>query len=133
VIDINDLVGRLGAIKPRSNGLRFGALVRMADASDHALIRESYPVVAQSLELAASPQVRNMATLGGNVLQRTRCNYFRDTSWRACNKRAPGSGCAALIGGAFFLAACAGEGSRPLSQQLGFRYGSRPVPLTACG
>jgi xanthine dehydrogenase YagS FAD-binding subunit len=55
-------------------------------------------VVAQALELAASPQLRNMASLGGNVLQRTRCPYFRDVSWRACNKREPGSGCAAREG-----------------------------------
>lgn len=98
VIDINDLASSFGTIEPRANGLRLGALVHMADAADHPLIQQSYPVLAQSLELAASPQLRNMATLGGNVLQRTRCNYFRDTSWSACNKRAPGSGCAALDG-----------------------------------
>ena len=56
------------------------------------------PVIAQSLELAASAQLRNMASLGGNVLQRTRCTYFRDVSYAACNKRKPGSGCAALDG-----------------------------------
>jgi xanthine dehydrogenase YagS FAD-binding subunit len=61
-------------------------------------VRKNYPVIAQSLLLAASPQLRNMATLGGNVLQRTRCGYFRDTRWEACNKRNPGSGCAALDG-----------------------------------
>lgn len=98
VIDINDLRESLGAIEVGSAGLRLGALVRMADAADDALIRQTYPVIAQSLDLAASPQIRNMATLGGNVLQRTRCNYFRDTSWSACNKRAPGTGCAALAG-----------------------------------
>jgi xanthine dehydrogenase YagS FAD-binding subunit len=53
-------------------------------------------VIAQSLQLAASAQLRNMATLGGNVLQKTRCPYYRDPSWKACNKRAPGSGCTAL-------------------------------------
>jgi xanthine dehydrogenase YagS FAD-binding subunit len=57
-----------------------------------------YPVIAQSLDLAASTQIRNMASLGGNVLQRTRCTYFRDASWKACNKRSPGSGCAAMDG-----------------------------------
>jgi xanthine dehydrogenase YagS FAD-binding subunit len=57
-----------------------------------------YPVIADTLNLAASPQLRNMASLGGNVLQRTRCPYFRDPSWDACNKRTPGSGCAALGG-----------------------------------
>src|SRR6266568_4918057 len=98
VIDINDLGADLGAVELRAEGLRLGALVRMADAADHPLIRQTYPLIAQSLELAASPQLRNMASLGGNVLQRTRCNYFRDTSWAACNKRSPGSGCAALDG-----------------------------------
>src|ERR1700750_902779 len=78
--------------------LRLAPLVSMAEAADHPAIRRDYPVIAQSLELAASPQIRNMATLAGNILQRTRCNYFRDTSWSACNKRNPGSGCAALDG-----------------------------------
>ncbi|HEY2890268.1 MAG TPA: FAD binding domain-containing protein, partial [Dongiaceae bacterium] len=80
------------------DGLRLGALVRMADAASHPDIARDYPVIAQSLLLAASAQIRNMASLGGNVLQRTRCSYFRDTRWAACNKRNPGSGCAALNG-----------------------------------
>jgi xanthine dehydrogenase YagS FAD-binding subunit len=70
----------------------------MSEAAEHPAVRRDYPVIAQSLELAASPQLRNMASLGGNVLQRTRCPYFRDVSWDACNKRRPGSGCAALGG-----------------------------------
>ena len=70
----------------------------MADVADDPRVREEYPVIAESLQLAASGQLRNMATLGGNVLQRTRCSYFRDTSYSACNKRIPGSGCAALGG-----------------------------------
>ena len=70
----------------------------MADAADHPVIVHDYPVIAQSLTLAASQQLRNMATLGGNVLQRTRCSYFRDVSYAQCNKRRPGSGCAALDG-----------------------------------
>ena len=70
----------------------------MSAAADHADVRENYPAIAQSLELAASAQIRNMASLGGNVLQRTRCAYFRDPSWGQCNKRTPGSGCAALDG-----------------------------------
>jgi xanthine dehydrogenase YagS FAD-binding subunit len=98
VIDINDLAREHGAIEATSQGLRLGALAHMAEAAEHPLVRRDYPVIAQSLELAASAQLRNMATLGGNVLQRTRCNYFRDPSWRACNKRDPGSGCAALDG-----------------------------------
>ncbi|HLJ72092.1 MAG TPA: FAD binding domain-containing protein, partial [Roseiarcus sp.] len=96
LIDINRLAG-LDRIEMTPNGLRLGALAKMADAAGHPLLAD-YPVVAQSLALAASAQLRNMATLGGNVLQRTRCTYFRDPSWKACNKRAPGSGCAALDG-----------------------------------
>ncbi len=64
----------------------------------HPLVLANFPVIAQSLQLAASPQLRNMATLGGNVLQRTRCEYFRDVAFAHCNKRNPGSGCAALEG-----------------------------------
>jgi xanthine dehydrogenase YagS FAD-binding subunit len=98
VIDINPLEAAYGRIELGRNGLRLGALVRMADAADHPDIQEQYPVLAQSLKLAASQQIRNMASLGGNVLQRTRCSYFRDVSYAACNKRNPGSGCAALGG-----------------------------------
>jgi xanthine dehydrogenase YagS FAD-binding subunit len=78
--------------------LRLGSMVRMSDAAEHPAIQRDYPVIAQSLQLAASAQLRNMASLGGNVLQRTRCLYFRDVSWAACNKRDPGSGCAAMQG-----------------------------------
>src|SRR6478736_350930 len=82
-----------GRIDTSDDGLYLGSLVRMSDAADHEHIRENYPVISQTLALAASQQIRNMASLGGNVLQRTRCPYFRDTSWSACNKRTPGSGC----------------------------------------
>uniref|UniRef100_UPI003F9C6638 FAD binding domain-containing protein n=1 Tax=Rhodoblastus sp. TaxID=1962975 RepID=UPI003F9C6638 len=88
VVDINGLEQSLGAIEPQGNELRLGALVRMAEAADNEHIKRGYPVIAQSLALAASPQIRNMASLGGNVMQRTRCEYFRDTSWTHCNKRA---------------------------------------------
>jgi xanthine dehydrogenase YagS FAD-binding subunit len=98
VIDINDLAGSFGGIASDARGLHLGAMVHMADAAEHPAILRDYPMIAQSLQLAASAQIRNMATLGGNVLQRTRCSYFRDPSWSACNKRAPGSGCAALRG-----------------------------------
>ena len=99
VIDINPLGSSdYGRIELSRHGLRLGALVRMADAADHGEIKNQYPVIAQSLQLAASQQIRNMASLGGNVLQRTRCTYFRDVSYAACNKRNPGSGCAALTG-----------------------------------
>src|SRR5690349_18580586 len=98
VLDINDLTKTHGRIEFSESGLYLGAFVHMAEAAAHPAIRRDYPVIAQSLDLAASVQIRNMATLGGNVLQRTRCNYFRDPSWAACNKRNPGSGCAALDG-----------------------------------
>jgi xanthine dehydrogenase YagS FAD-binding subunit len=98
VIDINDLAREYGGIRSTADGLRLGALARMSDVAGHPAIREDYPVVAQSLDAAASVQLRHMATLGGNVLQRTRCGYFRDPHVAECNKRSPGSGCAALDG-----------------------------------
>jgi xanthine dehydrogenase YagS FAD-binding subunit len=98
VVNIKPLRRTLGSIEVGDNSLKLGAMARMAEAADHPVIRQDYPVLSDSLRLAASPQVRNMASLGGNILQRTRCNYFRDTSWRACNKRDPGSGCAAISG-----------------------------------
>ena len=90
LVDINSLDPAGIRIERRADGLYLGAFVTMAVAAEHPEIRRNYPVVAQSLDLAASPQLRNMATLGGNVLQRTRCNYFRDPSWGECNKREPG-------------------------------------------
>ena len=99
VIDINALQQtNSGKIEFSSKGLRLGAMVRMAQAADHPDVRKNFPVIGQALQLAASAQIRNMASLGGNVLQRTRCSYFRDTSYSNCNKRVPGSGCAALDG-----------------------------------
>jgi xanthine dehydrogenase YagS FAD-binding subunit len=98
LVDIRDLGPAGGRIEQRQNALYLGAFVTMADAAEHPAVKQNYPVLVQSLELAASPQLRNMATLGGNLLQRTRCSYFRDPSWSQCNKRQPGSGCAALEG-----------------------------------
>jgi xanthine dehydrogenase YagS FAD-binding subunit len=98
VLDINGLERQYGRIELGARGLHLGALVRMGQAAENPAILRDYPVIAQSLRLAASQQIRNMASLGGNVLQRTRCNYFRDTSYKACNKRDPGSGCAAIEG-----------------------------------
>ena len=98
LVDINDLQQTYGKIETTPRELRIGALVRMSEAADHPVIIRDYPAIAQSLQLAASAQLRNMASLGGNVLQRTRCEYFRDPSWTACNKRNPGSGCAAIGG-----------------------------------
>ena len=98
VVDINPLAAAWSAIKLEVGNLRLGALARMSDVAANPEIQRNYPVIADSLRLAASPQLRNMATLGGNVLQRTRCTYFRDISYANCNKRDPGSGCAALDG-----------------------------------
>jgi xanthine dehydrogenase YagS FAD-binding subunit len=99
VVDINALhKASAGQIEFGANGLRLGAMVRMADAADHGDVQKQFPMIAQALQLAASAQIRNMASLGGNVLQRTRCTYFRDTSYANCNKRNPGSGCAAMEG-----------------------------------
>ncbi|OQW78800.1 MAG: xanthine dehydrogenase [Proteobacteria bacterium ST_bin14] len=78
-------------------GLSIGALVTNSDLAQHARVRSDYPVLARALLSGASPQLRNKATTGGNLLQRTRCYYFYDTA-RACNKRDPGSGCAAQGG-----------------------------------
>jgi xanthine dehydrogenase YagS FAD-binding subunit len=97
VVDINGLQEGFGSIEADEHRLRLGALVRMSEAEDHPLIRHGYPVIAQTLMLAASRQSRTMASLGGNVLQRTRCEYFREISW-PCNRRRPGSGCAAVEG-----------------------------------
>jgi xanthine dehydrogenase YagS FAD-binding subunit len=98
LVDVNGLAGHHTGIAAGADGLRLGAMVRMAEAAKHEAVLRDYPVIAESLALAASAQIRNMASLGGNVLQRTRCAYFRDTRWQACNKRRPGSGCAALDG-----------------------------------
>ncbi len=98
VIDINPLAQSNGKIEFGDRGLRLGAMARMSETADHPDIQAHFPVIAQALQLAASAQIRNMATLGGNVLQRTRCPYFRDVSYTACNKRLPGSGCAAMEG-----------------------------------
>jgi xanthine dehydrogenase YagS FAD-binding subunit len=95
VVDINRLP--LRGIRLDRDGLHVGALERMSDVAAHRAVRRDYPVIAQALELSASGQLRNMASIGGNLLQRTRCGYFRDIT-TACNKREPGSGCPALTG-----------------------------------
>ena len=96
LVDIGHLPG-LDAIELDGPVLRFGALARMADAAEHPALLRGYPALAESLALAASQQLRNAATLGGNILQRTRCAYFRN-GVSDCNKRVPGSGCTALDG-----------------------------------
>ncbi len=98
LLDINGLPG-VDGIETRPDGsLRIGALARMSDVAAHPAVRQRYPVVSESLLFAASGQLRNMASIGGNIMQRTRCAYFRDGDGLPCNKRDPGSGCAALRG-----------------------------------
>jgi len=95
LIDINRL--ELTQIVERNGGLRLGALAKNSDTANHRLVRERYPLVTQAILAGASAQLRNAATNGGNLMQRTRCYYFYDTAM-PCNKREPDSGCGALEG-----------------------------------
>ncbi|AIG76768.1 molybdopterin dehydrogenase [Amycolatopsis japonica] len=95
VVDINRLP--LTGVWTDRHGLHIAALERMSDVAAHPLVGARYPVLAEALLASASPQLRNMASIGGNLLQRSRCGYFRDTA-TPCNKRAPGSGCPAIAG-----------------------------------
>lgn len=98
VVDIIHLKG-LDAIRVDAEGAFIGALAKMSHVAADSAIKQQFPAVSESLWQAASAQIRNMATIGGNLLQRTRCAYFRDpATFPACNKRAPGSGCSALEG-----------------------------------
>lgn len=96
VLDINML--DLSSVTETDEEVRLGAMLRMADAAELPILTEEYPALSEALSRAASQQLRNMASLGGNLLQRTRCHYFRHGQPYACNKREPGSGCAALEG-----------------------------------
>ncbi|HEY0464326.1 MAG TPA: xanthine dehydrogenase family protein subunit M [Polyangiaceae bacterium] len=96
LVDLNGLPH--AGLEVRADGLQIGALVRNSDLAEHPAVIASFPALSQALLSGASPQIRNMATVGGNLLQRTRCSYFRDVLVGACNKRQPGSGCAALGG-----------------------------------
>jgi xanthine dehydrogenase YagS FAD-binding subunit len=95
LVDLNLL--QMRGIEMSGDLLRIGALEKMSDVAVHPEIAINYPVIAQALLKSASPQIRNMASIGGNLLQRTRCGYFRDVN-TACNKREPGSGCSAIDG-----------------------------------
>jgi xanthine dehydrogenase YagS FAD-binding subunit len=95
LVDINRLPMR--GIELASDGLRIGALEKMSDVAQNQEVVANYPVISQALLKSASAQLRNMASMGGNLLQRTRCGYFRDVS-TPCNKRQPGSGCSAIDG-----------------------------------
>jgi xanthine dehydrogenase YagS FAD-binding subunit len=96
IVDIN-LLPLDKIVAAPGGGLIIGALARNSDVAHNATVLRDYPVLSQALLSGASPQLRNMATTGGNLLQRTRCVYFRDTA-HACNKREPGTGCSAIDG-----------------------------------
>jgi xanthine dehydrogenase YagS FAD-binding subunit len=95
LVDVNALP--LSRIEATKHGLRIGAMVRNSDLAYDARIKSKFPVLSEALLAGASPQLRNMATVGGNLMQRTRCAYFRDAT-QPCNKRLPGSGCSAIGG-----------------------------------
>ena len=95
LVDIATL--NLTQIRSADGGLSIGALAKNTDTANHPLVRKNYPMLTQAILAGASPQIRNMATNGGNLLQRTRCSYFYDVSM-PCNKRQPGSGCGAMEG-----------------------------------
>ena len=97
LVDLNGLPG-LDGVAIDDRGLRIGALARMGDLAEHPAIRRDWPAVSQALLQSASAQIRTMASIGGNLMQRTRCPYFRAEVDLPCNRRRPGSGCAALAG-----------------------------------
>jgi len=96
VVDVTSLSAEIA--ETEDGGLSIGAAVRNTALAEHPAVRERYPVLARAILAGASPQIRNMATVGGNLLQRTRCTYFYDTDGSNCNKREPGSGCDAAGG-----------------------------------
>ena len=98
LLDINGLPGMARIEALPDGGLRIGALARMSDVAADPEVRRRFPVIAEALLFAASGQLRNMASIGGNLMQRTRCAYFRDEDDLPCNKRRPGSGCSARHG-----------------------------------
>lgn len=99
VIDLGNLrTSNVAPVRVHDGRLRLNAFASMAEVARDSVVRRHAPVIVESLEQAASQQIRNMASLGGNLLQETRCPYYRDTAWEACNRRDPGSGCAALVG-----------------------------------
>ncbi len=98
IVDITRIPGMEGVEALSEGGVRIGALTTLNDAAQHPLIRDAYPVLSQAILKSASAQIRNLATVGGNPLQRVRCPYFRAEEPTPCNKRDPGSGCAALHG-----------------------------------
>ena len=97
LVDVNR-AGLDAIVELPGGGLRIGAGARNSDTANHPLVRTRYPLLTQALLAGASPQLRNMATTAGNLMQRTRCPYFTDTAFGMCNKRAPGTGCGAREG-----------------------------------
>ena len=97
LVDVNHL-GLTSIEETDGGGLRIGAAARNSDLANNELVRTRYPLLSSALLAGASPQLRNMATVGGNLMQRTRCDYFVDRAFPQCNKRKPGSGCGALAG-----------------------------------
>ncbi|MFD2288244.1 xanthine dehydrogenase family protein subunit M [Pedobacter petrophilus] len=95
IIDLGRL--QLNTIKPTTSGISLGALAKNTETANHPIIRKDYPLLSKAILAGASAQIRNMASNGGNLLQRTRCSYFYDIAM-PCNKRVPGSGCAAMEG-----------------------------------
>jgi len=98
IVDIAHLPGMDGVEALADGGVRIGALTKLNDAAQHPLIKQSYPVLSQAILKSASAQIRNLATVGGNPMQKVRCPYFRADESTPCNKRVAGSGCAALHG-----------------------------------
>jgi xanthine dehydrogenase YagS FAD-binding subunit len=96
LVDVNAL--HLSTIERVSGGIRIGALARMSDVAIDPLVAQGFPAISQALLASASPQLRNAASIGGNLMQRTRCAYFRELTFAPCNKRNPGSGCSAIEG-----------------------------------
>lgn len=93
-----DVTGLADSIKEQEGGLLIGAATRNSAVAEHRAVRTRYPALARAILAGASPQIRNMATMGGNLLQRTRCTYFYDAEGSRCNKRSPGQGCDAIEG-----------------------------------
>ncbi|WIX99038.1 FAD binding domain-containing protein [Amycolatopsis mongoliensis] len=118
VVDVHRLP-ELNTVETREHELVFGAGARMADVADHPVVRDEYPALSESLWRAASQQLRNMASVGGNLLQRTRCSYFRGGPEFPGNKREPGSGCAAR-----------GATTAPTRCWAPVTRASRPTPVT---
>lgn len=115
LVDLNRLSGLDKIEAGGAGGLRIGSLARMSEVAEHNEVRSRYQAVSEALLRSASPQIRNMGTMGGNLLQRTRCPYFRAETELPCNKRRPGSGCAAIGGEDRGLAAAAAPFASPLT------------------